>query len=109
VLTFSGNRDCICIPAYSAQGYKVNQTIEVLQQQYAAAHRVHITLDNAAHVQFSSGHTPKRAHWLVAGFRRLPQSFVLSSELIGRMDVAGMKKLCECLLELSELANSPIS
>ena len=98
VVEFSGNRDCIVVPAFSADGVAVNSVIQSRLDEGYRLDEVAVTLDNAAHVQFVGTHTGKVAHWLVSDADRLPQTFVDGSVAIGTMDDAGLKALAVGLL-----------
>jgi hypothetical protein len=101
VLEFSGNKDCIVVPAFSAEGHKVNEVIQARLEQGDRLDQITVTLDNGAHIQFTGHHTGKLAHWLVSDADRLPIAEVEAHSLIGRMDEAGLKLIASGLLSFA--------
>jgi hypothetical protein len=101
VLEFSGNKDCIIVPAFSADGFKVNQ---VIQARLAAGNRIDqiaVLLDNAKHISFTSSHSGKEAYWLVSDADRIALNAVQAQRLVGTMDDAGIKAIAEGLLNFA--------
>jgi hypothetical protein len=104
ILEFSGNKDCIVVPAFSADGFTVNQVVQSRLDEGYRMDEIAVTIDNAAHVQFLGTHSGKPALWLVSDADRLPISFVEQKMYVGRMDEAGLKLIASGLLAFS--ANS---
>ena len=102
VLEFTGNKDCIVVPAFSAEGHMVNEAIRARLDQGYRLDQIAVTLDNARHVTFQSTHTGKPAHWLVADFDRLQIADVRSNTLLGKMDEDGLKLVAAALLGYAE-------
>ena len=102
VLTFVGNRDCIVVPAYSADGFKVAEYIKAAKQDGLRDDQIFVQLDNAQDIDFSANFTPREAIWCVGRHRRLSQSAVLQGHRLGQMKASGLRKICESLLSLCE-------
>lgn len=92
VVEFSGNKDCIVVPGFSAEGYMINDVIQARLDEGNRLDQIVVTLDNATHVQFTSGHTGKLAHWLVSDADRLPIVDMTSCPMLGLMDDEGLKR-----------------
>ena len=109
VLTFSGNRDCIVVPAYSTDGFKINEYIEVAEAGGLRHEQIVVELDNAQHVDFTAFFPAKEAYWCVARFRRLSQTSVQQGKLIGTMRPEGMLKIAEALLSMTDVDPGDLS
>jgi hypothetical protein len=101
VLEFSGNQDCIVVPAFGAEGHKVNEVIQARLDEGNRLDQIVVTLDNAAHVRFVAPHTGKLAHWLVSDPDRLPIAEVPRHTLVGTMDQEGLRRIAEGLLNFA--------
>lgn len=103
VLTFSGNKDCIVVPAYSKEGFKVNEYIEAMKKLGYRDGQIFVELDNAVHVKCVGPNSGKVALWLPSPLRRVAQSVVKRSKLIGQMDDGGLHAIVECILSATNL------
>jgi hypothetical protein len=101
VLEFSGNQDCIVVPAFSADGHAVNEVIQGWLDQGYRIDQIAVTMDNASHIQFVTRHTGKLAHWLVSDPDRLPLAEVRTYTFLGTMDEAGLKAIATGLLNFA--------
>lgn len=102
LLEFTGNKDCIVVPAFSADGHMVNEAIQSRLDQGYRLDQIAVTLDNAQHVRFQTTHTGKLAHWLVSDFDRLQITDVQGNLLLGTMDDDGLKQIAAGLLGYAE-------
>jgi hypothetical protein len=103
VLTFSGNRDCIVVPAYSPEGFMVNEFIEAARKTGLREDQIFVRLDNAKQIEFTCFFTAKEAIWCTARFRRLSQKAVMQGKLIGQMRDEGLLQIARHLLALAEV------
>ncbi len=101
VLEFTGNKDCIVVPAFSADGFMVNQIIQARLDQGARLDEIVVTVDNSSCIQFSGHHTGKIAHWLVSDADRLLISDVQGAKFIGTMDSAALGAIAAGLLNFA--------
>jgi hypothetical protein len=101
VLEFSGNADCLVVPAFSADGHKVNDIIQARLDEGHRLDQIAVTMDNAQYVQFDTSHTGKLAHWLVADFDRMAISDIRKYPKIGSMNAAGLKLIAAGLLSFA--------
>jgi len=101
VLEFSGNQDCIVVPAFSADGHKVNEVIQARLDEGNRIDQIVVTLDNAQYIQFVSQHTGKIAHWLVSDADRLPLAELAGYALVGVMQHDGLRELAKGLLNFA--------
>src|ERR1700730_11402995 len=86
VLTFSGNRDCIVVPAYSVDGPAINDFIQSCLKSGLREDQIYVRLNNANCINFPSDFTAKEAFWCVARPRRVSQKTVLASRFIDNMN-----------------------
>jgi hypothetical protein len=91
VITFSGNRDCIVVPAYSVDGFKINEYIALAREEGLEDDQIFVQLDNAQYIDFTCHFPAKEAFWCTARFRRLSQHAVQHGKRIGQMKPAGMR------------------
>lgn len=98
ILTFSGNRDCIVIPAYSCDGTKVVEYIASMKSSGYREDQIFVRLDNSKYVDFQGTFPAKEAFWCASRFRRLAQKTVHAGKFIGTMSPAGMLLVARCLL-----------
>lgn len=101
VLAFSGNQDCIVVPAFSAEGHMVNEVIESRLVEGFQMHQIAVTLDNAKYIRFVSQHTGKLAHWLISDADRLLLSNVSAETLVGKMSPEGLQQIAAGLLSFA--------
>jgi hypothetical protein len=101
VLEFSGNQDCIVVPAFSADGYAVNEVIKARLDEGSRIDEIVVTLDNATYIQFTTHHTGKVAHWLVSDADRLLIADIKSYTLVGTMRPAGLQTIANGLLNFA--------
>ena len=80
---------------------KVNEVIQAWLDQGYRIDQVAVTLDNTVHIQFTSHHTGKVAHWLVSDADRLPLAELHSHQLIGVMDNEGLKAIATGVLNFA--------
>jgi len=109
VLTFSGNRDCIVIPAYSDGGFKIKEYVDACKQAGRPDEHIYVRLDNSKHIDFTSPFSAKVAIWCVARFRRLSQKSVQQGKRIGQMKPDGLLQIARCLLALAEKDTDELS
>jgi hypothetical protein len=102
VLTFTGNRDCIVVPAYSREGFKINEFVELSRKDGLSDGQIFVELDNAKVIDFTSFFPAKEAYWCTARFRRMSQKAVLSGTRIGQMNEDGLLAISKSLLSLTE-------
>lgn len=102
VLTFSGNRDCIVVPAYSADGFMIHEYLAAAKRDGLREDQLFVQLDNAQHIDFICFFPPKEAIWCMARFRRLSQKAVQQGKLIGQMKPAGLLLIVRGLVSLAE-------
>jgi hypothetical protein len=102
VLEFSGNKDCLVVPAFSDDGFMVNSVIKARTAEGYRLDQIVVTLDNSQHIQFVTQHTGKQAHWLVSDVDRLPVSEVTANPFLGTMDATGLRQLAAGLLEFAK-------
>ncbi|HEX4795292.1 MAG TPA: hypothetical protein VH370_15965 [Humisphaera sp.] len=98
VLTFSGNRDCIVVPAYSTDGPAVNDFIQTCLKSGMREDEIYARLDNAKYLTFPSGFPAKEAYWCISRPRRVAQSTVLSGRFLGTMKPQGVLQIVSRLL-----------
>lgn len=101
VLTFSGNRDCIVVPAYSIDGFKINEFIDSARGALRDD-QIYIQFNNAEVIDFATFFPPKEAIWCVARHRRLSQKAVSQGDFLGNMKPAGLLAIASRLLSLAE-------
>ena len=109
VLTFSGNRDCIVVPAYSCDGFKINEYLDAMRQRGLRDDQIYVKLDNAQEIDFTCYFPAKEAIWCAARFRRLSQSAVEQGKRIGQMKESGLVRIATCLLSLSDTDSQDLS
>jgi len=109
VLTFSGNRDCIVVPAYSKDGYAIQQKIDYDKKSGLAESSIFVLLDNAIDVDFISPFPGKEAVWCATKSRRLSQKTVAASKRLGQMKLAAFLRVAKTLLEWGETGKSDLS
>jgi hypothetical protein len=102
VITFSGNRDCIVVPAYSVDGFKINEYIGLARQDGLEDDQIFVQLDNAQYIDFTCHFPAKEAFWCTARYRRLSQHAVQQGKRIGQMKPAGMHEIAKRLIALAE-------
>jgi hypothetical protein len=102
ILAFSGNRDCIVVPAYSAEGFKINEYLNASRKAGMPDDKLFVKLDNAAHIDFTCYFPPKEAVWCTARHRRISQHLRLPSNRIGQMKASGIIPIVEALLALAD-------
>jgi hypothetical protein len=112
ILGFSGNKDCIVVPAYSVDGPAINDFIEACRKRGMPDREIYVKLDNSKYINFPPGFPPKEAYWCTSRSRRLPQRLVLSSRFINKMEPRGLLLIASGLLETAthhpmEIALSP--
>ena len=98
VLEFTGNQDCIVVPAFSADGHMVNEVIQARLDEGNRIDEIVVTLDNARYIQFIGHHTGKIAYWLVSDADRLSLKDVTGHALLGTMLPDGLQELAKGLL-----------
>ena len=103
VLTFSGNRDCLVVPAYSADGFMINEYIDAQRARGREESHLYVKLDNAEEIDFVQPFPAKEAIWCVARMRRVSQTVVSKSTRIGQMKAPGLLKIASSLLAFSEI------
>ena len=101
VLEFSGNQDCIVVPAFSADGFMVNEVIQARLDEGSRIDEIVVTLDNATCIHFTGHHTGKAAHWLVSDADRLLIRDVMSYTFLGTMNPAGLQAIVIGLLNFA--------
>ena len=101
VLEFSGSRDCLVVPAFDAEGYKVNDSVAAFVASGYPPDTIFVELDNARFVSFRSAHTGKTAKWMVARYTRLSISVLNACECIGTMNAEGLSDIANGLLRLA--------
>jgi len=101
VLEFSGNQDCIVVPAFSAEGYMVNRVIQARLDEGYRIDQVAVELDNVLHVRFVTQHSGKLAHWLVSDADRIPLSGLSAHVHVGAMDQDGLIAIARGLLNFA--------
>lgn len=109
VLTFSGNRDCIIVPAYSPDGFKINEYIGLCKKEGLSEDQIFVRLDNAKCIDFTAFFPPKEALWCLKRFRRVSQKAVQQGKRIGQMKSAGLLEIANRLLTLAETEPDALS
>jgi hypothetical protein len=100
VIAFSGNRDCIVIPAYSADGPAVNDFISRCRSSGMRDDHIVVRMDNGQHIESLPSDLPgKEAYWCIAKPHRLPQRMVLAGRYIGTMRPMGMLMIVSAILD----------
>ena len=98
VLAFSGNRDCIVVPAYSVDGPTINDFITSCLKSGMREDQIYVRLDNSQCIKFPSDFPAKEAYWCVARPRRVAQKTVLASRFIDEMSAPAMLLIVSRLL-----------
>lgn len=93
ILEFPGNKDCLVVPAFSEDGYKVNEVIQGRVEEGWRLDQIVVTLDNGKCIEFTSGHSGWTAHWLVSDPDRFALDELATFELVGQMNLDGMQRI----------------
>ena len=101
VIEFAGSRDCLVVPGFDAEGFKVNEAVVAYRDAGYATQETVVELDNAAHVRFNRPFTGKPAKWLIARNSRQPIRLLNGCECMGVMDDAGLSLIARGLLILA--------
>lgn len=109
VLTFSGNRDCIIVPAYSPDGFKIKEYIGLCKKEGLSEDQIFVRLDNAKCIDFTAFFPPKEALWCIGRFRRVSQKAVQQGTRVGQMKSAGLLEIATRLLALAEAESDALS
>jgi hypothetical protein len=108
LLTFSGNRDCLAVAAYSADGHKINEFINAWRRRGLVDSQIFTVMDNSESIDVVNYIPPKKdAIWCTAGQRRVSQRGILAGKRIGQMKPAALLKIAQQLLGLAESGHFP--
>ncbi len=102
VVEISGSRECLVVPAYGKEGFKVQEFIDAEVKLGYPQDQVYIELDNARHVTFVPPFTGKPAFWLTAKVFRMSVRDFGACAHIGNMDPSGLSLIAGALLRLAE-------
>lgn len=103
VIEFDGSRDSLVVPAYSAEGFAVERTIEAARALGYPPEQVMVELDNALHIQATGSFTGRRAWWLTWRAFRISQVELQRHRKVGVMDRDGLRLIATALLELARV------
>ena len=102
ILEFEGSRECLIVPAFDSEGFEVNAYIDAYKKMGYREDQLFVEIDNTEHVNFTSGHSGKKAYWLVARHYRLSVRAVTKNQKLGTLSNEGVSLIARGLLALSE-------
>lgn len=105
VLEFSGNRDCIVVPCYSRDGFKVQEYITAMRELGHSDPEIFVELDNSVRVRTVGLNTGKFAYWCPSPIRRVSLSVINQAKMIGEMDDTGLLAIVNCMIAAGPLLN----
>jgi hypothetical protein len=88
----------LCIPAYGADGEKVNKLVQALHIEGLYQGVAWVEIDNAKVIAFHGHHTGKLAKWIIARRRRITAGQL--GKPIGQMSDAAVAQIVGCLLKM---------
>ena len=102
VLEMLGSNECLVVPAFSDDKFKINELIEALKRQGYREDQICVPMNNAAHIEFLRGFSGKNAFWLTRQNYRLSIREINSAKKVGTMDDAGIVSIAKGILTCAE-------